>query len=296
MKQKIGFVGLGIMGRGMAETLLRAEYELTVYNRTRTKAEQLGNVGAKVADTPAAAAKGSDVVITMLSDPAAVREAVLGPSGVIEGIEKDAVLIDCSTVDPETTAATSKAARERGAQLLDAPVGGSKVAASKGELIMLVGGEEAALAKVRDVMECMSKRIVYAGPSGSGTLVKLCFNLIVSHVMAALSEAMVLGVGGGLKPEVVLEAIMAGVIGSPFIEWKGNCVMDRDFSTNFSTSLMHKDIGLMMNAGNALNVALPVTAAVKELFAMAKYDGLANEDFCSVVKIVEKFAGVEVRK
>ena len=295
MEQQIGFVGLGIMGRGMAANLLKAGYELTVYNRTRARAEEFAKIGAKIADTPAQAAQGKHVVITMLADPPAINEAVLGKNGVIDGLESGAILIDCSTVDPATTRATLEAAQKKGVQFLDCPVAGSKDAAAKGELILMLGGDEQTIAQVRDILEVVSKCIIHAGPSGSGTMVKLCFNLAVSHMAAALSEALVLGVKGGLKPEVIVETFMAGTIGAPFYRWKGGCIMDRDFTTHFSTDLMHKDLTLMMSAGRELDVPLPVTAAVKELFTMAKSHGEAEADFCSVIKILEDLAGVEVK-
>ena len=296
MGKKIGFAGLGIMGAGMASHLLRSSYDVAAYNRTRSRAEELVALGAKVADTPADAARGREVVITMLADPPAVNEVVLGEKGIIEGLEKGAVLIDCSTVDPATTEATRKAAESKGARFIDCPVAGSKDAAAKGELILMTGGAPDAVDSVRDVLETFSARIVYAGPSGSGTMLKLCFNLFVSHMAAALSEALVLGVKSGLKPETILETVMAGTVGARFYEWKGGCIMDRDFTTSFSTKLMHKDTGLIMSAANALAVPLPVTAAVKELFTMAKAHGQADEDFCSVIKVLEDLSGVEVRR
>ena len=296
MGKKIGFAGLGIMGAGMASHLLKSSCDVAVYNRTRSRAEELVALGAKVADTPADAARGREVVITMLADPPAVGEVVLGENGIIEGLGKGAVLIDCSTVDPATTEATRKAAEEKGARFIDCPVAGSKDAAAKGELILMAGGEPDAVESVRDVLETFSAKIVYAGPSGSGTMLKLCFNLFVSHMGAALSEALVLGVKSGLKPETILETVMAGAIGARFYEWKGGCIMDRDFTTSFSTKLMHKDTGLIMSAANSLTVPLPVTAAVRELFTMAKAQGLADEDFSSVVKVLEEFAGIEVRR
>lgn len=282
------------MGRGMSESLLRAGYAVTVWNRTRSKAEQLQAQGATVAETPAEAASGADVVITMLSDPSAVSAVVLGPNGVIEGLRAGAVLVDCSTVDPATTEAIRKAAEAKGAGFLDSPVGGSKEAAAKGELILLVGGEPATLDRARPVLEIVGKRIIYAGPSGSGTMLKLCFNLTVSHMMAALAEALTLGVKGGLKPGTILEALMSAAIGAPFYEWKGRRIIERDFTTNFSTRLMNKDLGLISSAGHALGVPLPVTAAVKELFTMAKGHGQAEEDFCAVIKLTEDLAGVVV--
>lgn len=296
MKPSIGFIGLGIMGRGMAVSLINAGYELTVYNRTASKMQEFLEMGAKVAATPAEAAKGNHVVITMLADPAAIEEAALGINGVVEGLDRGAVLIDCSTVDPATTASILEAVQNKHARLLDAPVAGSKDAAAKGELILMVGGDEATLNEVRDILEVVSKRIIYAGPSGSGTNLKLCFNLCVAHMAAALSESLILGVAAGLNPETMIETFMAGTIAAPFYQWKGCCIMERDFTTNFSTKLMHKDLNLMMSAGNMLNVPLPVTAAVKELFTMAKLHGQAEEDFCSIIKVLEDFTGLEVKR
>lgn len=296
MKQKIGFIGLGIMGRGMAANLLEAGYEVTVYNRTRERSEELGRLGAEVVDTPAKAAEAKGIVITMLADPLAVDEVVLSREGVIDGLRRNAVFIDCSTVDPATTATTQAAAAAKGARFLDSPVAGSKDAAAQGELILMVGGEEEILEEVRPVLEVVSKKIIYAGPSGSGTMLKLCFNLAVSHMAAALGEALVLGVKSGLKPEVIIETFMAGTIGAPFYQWKGGAIMDRDFTTHFSTKLMHKDLNLMSSAGYMFNVPLPVTAAVKELFGMAKAHGEGEEDFCSVIKVLEELTGVEVKR
>lgn len=296
MKPRIGFVGLGIMGRGMAASLVKAGYDVTVHNRTQSRTQELVALGAKASDTPADAAKGKPVVITMLADPPAVNEAVLGMNGVIEGLEPSAILIDCSTVDPVTTARTRDAAAARGARFLDCPVAGSKDAAANGELIAMVGGDKDTLDEAREILEAVSKTIIHAGPAGSGTMVKLCFNLMVSHMTAALAEAMVMGVKAGLKPEVILDTIMAGRISSDFYRWKGGCMADGDFATNFSTKLMHKDLNLIMSAGQSLGVPLPTTAAVKELFGMAKTSGHAEDDFCSVVRVLEEFAGTLVRK
>ena len=295
MATRIGFVGLGIMGSGMAANLVGAGYDVTVYNRTRSKAERLAEMGAKIAYTPSAAAEGADLVFTMLADPVAVKQTVLGRDGVIEGLRSGAVLIDCSTVDPETTSAIREATVARGAQFLDAPVAGSKDAAAKGELILMVGGDADTLQRVRPVLDVISKKVIYAGPSGSGTMLKLCFNLVVSHMMAALSEALVLGTKAGLSPQIVIDTIMSGVIASRFYEWKGGCVLNRDFSTNFSLKLMHKDLSLITSAGYSFNVPLPVTASVKELYGIAKGLGNADEDFCSVVRALEQAAQVEVK-
>ncbi len=295
-KQRIGFIGLGIMGMGMVENLINADYELKVFNRTKEKAECLAKHGVFVANSPAEAAASCEIVITMLSDPKAVLSTILDENGVIYGLEKGAVLVDCSTIDPSTTKTVCDAVSARGARFLDSPVAGSKDAAAKGELILMVGGEIDTLNEIRPVLDVISKKIIYAGPTGSGTSLKLCFNLCVSHMAAALCEALILGVKSGLNPEVIIDTFMSGTIAAPFYEWKGGCIMDRNFTTNFSTRLMHKDLNLMMSAAYEQNVPLPVTATVKEFFGMATNHGEAENDFCSAIKVLEDLVGIEVKR
>ena len=294
--ERIGFLGLGIMGRGMAMNLAKAGHPLTVWNRTRSKAGEFAAMGASVADTPRQAAEGGDVIIMMLSDPAAVEEVAYGPDGVTTGLREGAVLMDCSTVDPATSQRLAEAAGERGARFLDSPVAGSKKAAEEGELILMVGGDEQTLANARPILEKLSKKIIHAGGAGMGAYLKLCFNLVVSHMTTALSETLVLGAKAGLDPALILDTINSGVIGSKFYEWKGSCILDRDFTTNFSLKLMHKDLNLMMSAAYGLGIPLPVTASVKELFGTAKSCCNPEEDFCSVIRALETATHFEVRK
>ncbi len=295
MAQSVGFIGLGIMGQGMARNLLKSGFSVTVYNRTRARSEELAADGAAIAETPADAARGKDFVITMLSDPAAVKSVVEGERGLAAGLGAGATLIDCSTVDTETSAMLLQLAKSKGADFLDSPVTGSKLGAEAGELVLLLGGEAAVLEQARGVLEAMSKRIIHAGPSGSGTLLKLCFNLMVSHTAVALSESLVLGAKGGLNPETIVDALMAGALASYFIDWKGKCMITRDFATNFSTKLMLKDTKLIASTAQSLGFDLPTTDAVRDKLQEAADSGLAEEDFCSVVKVYEKAAGVEVR-
>jgi len=294
--KRLSFLGLGIMGRGMAMNLAKAGYPLTVWNRTRSKAEELAAVGASVADTPRQAAESSDVIIMMLADPAAVEEAAFSLDGVVAGLREGVVLIDCSTVDPATSQRLAEAARKKGARFLDSPVAGSKKAAEEGELILMVGGDDGALAQVRPILERLSKKIIHAGATGMGTYLKLCFNLVVSHMTTALSETLILGAKAGLDPKLILDTINSGVIGSKFYEWKGSCILDRDFTTNFSLKLMHKDLSLIMSAAYGLGIPLPVTASVKELFGTAKSCCNPEEDFCSVIRALETATHFEVRK
>lgn len=292
---KIGFIGLGIMGRGMAMSLASAGHPLTVWNRTRSRTEGFPEIGAFAAETPRQAAEGSDVVFTMLSNPAAVIEVVEGPDGVFAGLGKGAVLIDCSTVDPPTSRSLAQAAAEKGADFLDAPVGGSKKAAAEGELVFMVGGGTDVLERVRPILDRLGKTVIHAGESGMGSQLKLCFNMIVAHMAAGLSETLIFGAKSGLDPKLILDTVNAGIIGSRFYQWKGECIIERDFNTNFSLELMHKDLNLMMKTAYDLDLPLPVTASVKELFGAAKSCCDPEEDFSAVIRALETLAHFEVR-
>ena len=294
--ESIGFLGLGIMGRGMAMNLAQAGYPLMVWNRTYSKAEEFTAIGTEVADTPKQAAEGKDIVILMLADPASIEAVAYGPDGVVEGLKDGSILIDCSTVDPQTSLKLAQAAAEKGARFLDAPVAGSKKAAEDGELLLMVGGDEDTLAEARAILEKLSKKIIYAGGTTMGTYLKLCFNTIVGGSAAILSESLLLGARSGLDPAIILEAISSSVLSSRFHEWKGSCILDRDFSTNFSLKLMHKDLNLIMSAAYGLDTPLPVTASVKELFQAAKSCCSPEEDFCSVVKALEELTHFEVKR
>ena len=293
---KVGFIGLGAMGQGMAKNIISAGFPTTLYNRTRDKAEAFVELGGKVADTPKAAAEGADVVVSCLADPPAVEAVMFGPDGAIAGIKADATLIDMSTVDPRTTLKLADALKAKGAHLLDAPVAGSKHVAAAGELVAMVGGDEQVLRRCRPVLDAMCKSVIHTGPNGTGTYTKLAFNLIVGHMGVALAEGMVLGKKAGLDCQILLDTIMSSVIGSKFYEWKGGCILNRDFSQYFATRLMHKDLNLAMSVAYDLNIALPVTAAVKELFGAAKATGHEDEDFCSVIRPLEEIAGIEVTR
>jgi len=279
----------------MAENLLKSGSSVTVYNRTRARAEEMKSLGARVADTAADAARGSDVVISMVSDPAAVRDVILGHGGAVEGLGQGAVLIDCSTIDPKTTMEVSEAARSRGASFLDAPVTGSKIGAEKGELIMIVGGTPELIASVQDVFDVISKKVVIAGPTGSGVWMKLCFNTLVGQMIVGISQAVVTAKAAGLDPRVFLDLVMSGAIQSPFYAWKGGCILDRDFSTNFSTKLMRKDADLAIGAARDLGIPLIATESVRDALDRAIEAGYGEDDMCSYARVLEQLAGVEAK-
>ncbi|MBI1822149.1 MAG: NAD(P)-dependent oxidoreductase [Nitrospirae bacterium] len=288
--KKIGFLGLGIMGAGMCKRLLGAGFELTVYNRTPGKAKELLLLGALEAATPAEAVSGSDVSITMLGDPASVKEVVLGKGGVLEGIKKGATHIDMTTVDPNTARRLGNAFYQKGSYFIEAPVTGSKIAAASGELVLMVGGEEKDLERVRPVLTPLSKKIVHMGSIGTGAMMKLVNNLSMAGAMEAFFEGFTLGRKSGLVPEKILEVLNDSALASPLLKMKGMAALTKNFETHFSLKNMAKDIRLAVTEGKRLEVPLPVTSVVNGLFDIAKSHGLDEQDFAALVVVVEKMA------
>ncbi|MBI3605160.1 MAG: NAD(P)-dependent oxidoreductase [Nitrospirae bacterium] len=288
--KKVGFLGLGIMGAGMCKRLLGAGFHLTVYNRTPGKARELIELGAIEAKTPAEAVSNSDVSITMLGDPASVKEVILGKGGVLEGIRKEATHIDMTTIDPNTTRRLSNAFYQKGAYFVEAPVTGSKLAAAAGELVLMAGGEEKDLERVLPVLKPLSKKIVYMGEAGKGALMKLVNNLSMAGAMEAFFEGMTLGRKAGLAPEKILEVLNHSALASPLLKMKGEAVLKKNFETHFSLKHMAKDIRLAVTEARRLEVPMPVTSVVDGLFDIAKSQGLDELDFSALVQVVEKMA------
>jgi 3-hydroxyisobutyrate dehydrogenase-like beta-hydroxyacid dehydrogenase len=294
MKKTIGVIGIGLMGRGMARSLVRKGHVVRLYNRTRAKAEEAAQLGGEVVNTPADAARGADVIVTMLADPPAVMDVVKGNHGILAVIRPSAVLIDSSTVSPPTTLRVRDLLKAKGADMLDAPVFGSKNEAEKGELGFIVGGERDVLARVQDVLDCMG-RTIYVGGNGMGAYAKLVVNLIVAGTLQSFNEGMVLATKAGIDPEAMLQIIMSSRAKSGIIEMKAPQIMKRDFSPFFPLQLMAKDMRLVVESAEALGVHLPVAAAMKEILAASVAEGLATEDFAAAIKSLEKQAGIEVK-
>lgn len=293
MSRTIGFVGIGLMGRGMARSLIRKGHAVRVYNRTRAKAEEVAQLGATVAATPAEAARGADVVVTMLADPQAVRDCFEGPAGILSTLSKDAVVIDSSTVSPPTTKKMADAVRARGAHLLDAPVFGSKNEAESGALGFIVGGDRAAFDAVQDVFSCMGKS-TYMGATGMGATAKLVVNLVIAGELEAFYEGMVMATKAGLDPDQMYSILMNSRARSGIFEMKGPNILKRDFTTFFPLRLMDKDMRLALETAEALRVSLPAVQAVKEVLGACVAAGQADEDMSSAIKHLERAGGVEV--
>ena len=259
-KPPIGFVGLGIMGLPMAGHILDAGYPLTVYNRTRSKAEELGARGAKIADSPAEVAGASTVIITIVSDSPDVEEVVAGPQGVMDRIAEDSVVIDMSTISPQVERQLDEQLRAKGCTLVDAPVSGGDVGARNATLAIMAGGDKAAFDRVRPILEVMGKTITYCGPVGNGQLTKLSNQILVSVTLLGVSEAITFANKNGLDAHVMIEAVKGGAAGSWQLSNLGPKIVDRDFAPGFMVDLIQKDLRLVLESGAAGKAALPGTS------------------------------------
>jgi 2-hydroxy-3-oxopropionate reductase len=287
MTERVGFIGLGIMGMPMARNLMDSGYELTVHNRSPEKAEELGKEGAAVAATPREVAQKSDVVITMLPDSPQVREVVAGEVGVLEGISEGALLIDMSTISPVVTEELAEALKEMGASMLDAPVSGGDVGAIEGTLSIMVGGEEADFQRAKPLFEAMGKTITHVGPTGAGQVTKAANQVVVALTIEAVSEALVLGSAGGVSPEKILDVLGGGLASNKVMEVKREKFLSHTFEPGFRSELHHKDLGIALAAGREYGVVLPVTAIVDQMLLSMRRKGWGGEDHSALLRIIE---------
>lgn len=287
MTERVGFIGLGIMGMPMARNLMDSGYELTVHNRSPEKAEELGKKGAVVAATPREVAQNSDVVITMLPDSPQVREVVAGEDGVLEGISEGALLIDMSTISPVVTEELAEALKEKGASMLDAPVSGGDVGAIEGTLSIMVGGEEADFQRAKPLFEAMGETITHVGPTGAGQVTKAANQVVVALTIEAVSEALVLGSAGGVSPEKILDVLSGGLASNKVMEVKREKFLSHTFEPGFRSELHHKDLGIALAAGREYGVVLPVTAIVDQMLLSMRRKGWGGEDHSALLRIIE---------
>jgi 3-hydroxyisobutyrate dehydrogenase-like beta-hydroxyacid dehydrogenase len=289
----VGFIGLGVMGSGMAANLLskipargRAGHPLVVYNRTRSKADQLVADGAVWADTPAEVGRRSTILFTMLARPEAVLETALGPDGFLSALPAGALWVDCSTVNPSFSRRMAAEAKELGIRLVDAPVTGSKPAAQAGELVFMVGGEPGDFEECRPYLELMGKRTVHVGAQGAGASLKIVFNLLVGQSMLAFSEAISLGRSLGLSRETMHDFLIGALPVAPLIAFKRPKLESGNYDADFSLQLMWKDLHLAALTAYEQGVPLPSTNAAKEVYAAAARSGLSDEDFSAIYRFI----------
>ncbi len=289
--KKIGFIGLGVMGLGMAANLLRKGFEVAVYNRTPGKADALLALGAAELESPAAVARAADVVITMISNDASIREVYWGENGVFAGARSGSTLIDSSTISPTLAKELASASEALGAVFLDAPVTGSKPAAEGGTLVFMVGGNKDRIIEVEDVLLAMGRKIIPMGQNGSGSIAKLAHNTIVGINVVALSEGMAIAASGGIDGSAFLELVQSGGAASKAAEMKGPKLLEGDFDVQFSLELMLKDLRLSSVLSDSLNVPTPLLEASKSLFQIGDSMGLGALDMSSVGQAYEQWIG-----
>ena len=295
MAESVGFIGLGIMGEPMALNLVKAGYKVTVYNRTAEKAEPLKEVGAKVAPTPAEAARNADYVVSIVSDSAASEEVIMGKEGVLQTIKPGAIIIDSATISPVVSRKLACATAGKKASFLDAPVTGSKHGAEKGELTFMIGGERETFDRAMPLLKVLGKKHVYCGSYGAGLSAKLAQNAIQSTMVEIFCEGFVLAVKSGVRPEVMMEIVQNSMARADLTDFKAPFIFKGDFTPYFPLKWMHKDVTLAMEAAFARDVPMPVTAAVKEVYAAARAQGKGELDYAAIVTFLEELAGVKVR-
>ena len=294
MPERVGFIGLGIMGKPMAKNLMDAGYDLTVHNRSPQKAQELGEAGATVAESPREVAQNSDVVITMLPDSPQVREVVAGEGGVLEGLSEGSLLIDMSTISPVVTEELAEAVKEKGASMLDAPVSGGDVGAIEGTLSIMVGGEEGDFERAMPLFEAMGKTVTHVGPTGAGQVTKAANQVVVALTIEAVSEALVLGSAGGVAPEKILDVLSGGLAGNKVMEVKREKFLSHKFEPGFRSELHHKDLGIALAAGREYGVVLPVTAIVDQMLLSMRRKGWGGEDHSALLRIIEDLSQHEI--
>ncbi|MDF2959851.1 MAG: tartronate semialdehyde reductase [Paenibacillus sp.] len=294
--KKIAFIGLGTMGKPMATNLLKKGFAVTVYNRSADKAAELAELGAAVASTPAEAVQGVDAVITMLSNDAAVLDAVLGSDGVVKAIKAGQTVVDCSTVSPETSLKIHAAMAERAVEFLDAPVTGSKPQAEAGILAFMVGGSYAATENMRPVFEAMGSKVIYLGPAGSGAYAKLANNTMVAINALSLIEGLSIVTKAGIDAEQFLQIVSSGGANSRIAEMKSGKILNRDFSNQFSLQLMLKDLLLAGQVTSHFQLPSPMLKAATGVFQMGLSKGLGDEDLSAIVQCYEEWMNARVGK
>ncbi len=294
MAERVGFVGLGIMGKPMARNLMEAGYDLVAYNRSRGPVDELAKDGASAAASPREVAENSDIVVTMLPDSPDVRGVVTGEDGVLEGMGEGSLLVDMSTISPVVTEELAAEVKEKGASMLDAPVSGGDVGAIRGTLSIMVGGSEEDFERARPLFEAMGKTVVHVGGNGAGQVTKAANQVVVALTIEAVSEALVLGSKGGVEPSKILDVLSGGLAGNKVMEVKREKFLSHDFSPGFRSELHHKDLGIALAAGRAYGVALPVTAVVDQMLLSMKKKGWGGEDHSALLRVVEDLSQHEV--
>ena len=294
MAEGIGFIGLGIMGRGMARNLLKAGFEVRVWNRTASRMDELAADGAKRTASPADLAAQSDVIVICVSDTPDVEAVVLGEGGIIHGVKPGALVMDMSTISPHATREMAAKLKEKGAHMLDAPVSGGSEGAARGTLSIMVGGEADQFARALPVFQALGKTITHVGEHGAGQMVKLVNQILVVGNALAMCEALLFAQAGGLDLQKTLDAVAGGAAGSWMLSNRGPQIIHRDWRPGFTIDLQQKDVRLILKAADQLGVPLLGTGTIFNLYRMLQSQGLGGEGNHALIKALEKLSGIEV--
>jgi 2-hydroxy-3-oxopropionate reductase len=295
MKRTIGFIGLGIMGRPMAKNLIKAGYNLVVYDINPEPVEDLVKAGAARANSSKEVASRAEVIITMLPDSPEVKQAIMGKDGVIEGIRPGSIVIDMSSINPLVSKEIEKELRKKGVAMLDAPVSGGEPMAIQGTLAIMVGGEEKVFQDCLEIFKAMGKTIVRIGEIGAGGFTKLVNQIIVALNIAAVGEAFTLGVKAGLNPQSIYQAIRGGLAGSTVLDAKAPMIIARNFKPGFKIRLHHKDLNNALSTGKDLGVPLPLSSFVQQIIIALMLKGKGEEDHSAIATFFEEMAKVEIK-
>jgi 3-hydroxyisobutyrate dehydrogenase-like beta-hydroxyacid dehydrogenase len=288
----VGFVGLGVMGSRMAKRLLDAGHTVTGYNRTRSKAQWLLELGMQWGETPAAVARAAEVVFSMVADTAALQAVAGGPDGILAGLRPGAIFVDMSTVSPSVSRALAAQVAAQGAWMLDAPVSGSVTTLEEGRLAIMVGGDRAAYRRVLPILQAIGPTVTYVGGSGLAAAMKIATNLSLAVQMLAFSEGLLLAEKSGIARETAVEVLLNSVIASPMLKYRGPFVLQQPEEAWFDVDMMQKDLLLALEMGRELDVPLPTTAVTNELLTAARGMGLADKDFAVLYEVLARLAGL----
>jgi 3-hydroxyisobutyrate dehydrogenase-like beta-hydroxyacid dehydrogenase len=290
--RKIGFIGLGLMGRPMSMNLLKAGHPVTVWNRTASRAAELVAAGAKLAKTPREAAQDADVLISIVSDPPALEEVLWGregkDDGALAGLRPGSIYMDSSTISPALARKISAACTERNVRFLDAPVTGGDWGAREGNLLFMIGGDAETLRAVEPVIRIMGKKWFHLGPNGAGQTIKLAMNGILAAQVEVMAEALAIVNKAGLQEQQLVDVMQASMARSGLLDVKAPLMVKGDYKPSFPLRLMHKDLGLLLDLANQLGVALPMTAASREVYSYVKGEATEDLDYSGVMRFWKK--------
>lgn len=291
MSDKLGFIGLGIMGRPMALNLARAGHRLGVYARREAAMAPLIAAGAEACASPAEAARQAEIILVMVSDTPDVEQVILGRDGVLDGVRAGSVVVDMSTISPSATRVMAERLRERGAEMLDAPVSGGEAGAIDGALSIMVGGTEAAFARVLPLFRVMGRNIVHVGGNGAGQVCKSCNQIAISQTMAGVGEAILMAKAAGVDPAKVRAALLGGSADSKVLEIHGQRMIDADYRPGFKAGLHRKDLRIVLETAHELGIALPGTALVSQYLNALVGRGQGDLDSTALFRVLEEIGG-----